>query len=245
MENGFSFLQQGTTVGAIQPSELTYTTEPHEKNIFIYGSISTTLPSAGEILLEHAKQSRKDGLIYFDLNARPSVINEMDDYTGLVDRWAGIADVVKASDYDVSSAYGEISFREVAQRWIDAGAKLAIITSGNKGCWALTSSGVEVQIGAKKLNTPYTVGAGDSFNAGVALELVRSISAQDFRDIKWDPSLLERILLAGNRSASLHLISNGATLLAPSIDADTFERGVNTAVEPARKTIPISSRMSG
>lgn len=214
-ENGFSFYEQDTTVRDIRPEEIRLPLLPGDaENVFVYGSVSTMWPGAREVLLEHARSVRDIGLIYFDLNARPIVLKQFPEYCALVDRWAAVADVVKASNFDIAAAYPGRAIRDVAAGWIEKGAKLAIVTFGNQGSWALRADSgklKEYHVGCEvPLEAHYTVGAGDSFNAGVCSQLFRGNDLLMLRKGDYVHGSVAEALRAGNQSASMHLTANGA-----------------------------------
>jgi fructokinase len=136
------------------------------------------------------------------------------DYQGLVDRWAKVADVIKASDFDIQTAYPGKSIRDVAARWLENGASLAVVTFGNRGSWALRLENgrlKEYHIPCETpLEAPFTVGAGDSFNAGLCLELFKGSDLLMMRRGEYVHGSINAALRAGNSSASLHLKENGA-----------------------------------
>jgi fructokinase len=75
-------------------------------------------------------------------------------------------DVVKASDEDLLWMYPRVPPHRVADRWLNLGATLVVVTSGSRGAFAQTRSG-RFDVSAPKVDVVDTVGAGDSFMAAL------------------------------------------------------------------------------
>jgi fructokinase len=81
-----------------------------------------------------------------------------------------MADIVKLSDEDLAWFGEEGSSEEIVRRWLDGGPKLILITQGARGATAYSREHV-VSIQTQKVTVMDTVGAGDTFNAGVLASL--------------------------------------------------------------------------
>lgn len=157
------------------------TTFKEENRIFVFGSVATTLSLSGATLKEFAKlQLQKECVVLFDPNTRPSVIPDLAKYrTGLED-WVKIASVVKASEEDIAFTYPDLSCEDVARHWLSLGVTAAFITRGDKGCSVFSKDG-DVYVPAQTNPAiTRTVGAGDNFNAGIAIALAkRSVTTRE------------------------------------------------------------------
>jgi len=139
------------------------------------GSIATFLePGAAEVIaaVEHAHPG---STISFDPNCRPSIITDVDFARTQAERFVGLSDVVKASDEDLEWLYPGVDPVESARRWLSMGGEegpaLVVVTRGSLGPWGVTRAG-ETQIPAPSVNVVDTVGAGDSFMAGLLSAIV-------------------------------------------------------------------------
>ena len=150
------------------------TTFNEENRIFVFGSVATTLSLSGATLKEFAKlQLQKQGIVLYDPNTRPSVIPDLAKYrTGLED-WVKIANVVKASEEDITFTYPDLSREAVAAHWLSLGVSAAFITQGDKGCSVFSKDGVAYVPAKNNPAITRTVGAGDNFNAGIAIALAK------------------------------------------------------------------------
>lgn len=136
----------------------------------LFGAISL-IPepcgSAYEALMrrEHARR-----VVMLDPNIRPGFIPDRDAHLARMRRMIAIADIVKLSDDDLAW-FGEAGdAADVAARWLDRGPRLVIVTGGGKGATAYSRAGA-VAVDSLKVEVVDTVGAGDTFNAGVLASL--------------------------------------------------------------------------
>ena len=77
------------------------------------------------------------------------------------------------SDEDLDWLQPGSKFEDVAAGWIKAGASIAVLTSGGRGALALSRQGT-LAVAAQKAVVVDTVGAGDTFNAGLLAGLRRA-----------------------------------------------------------------------
>jgi fructokinase len=81
-----------------------------------------------------------------------------------------MADIVKLSDEDVQWMTGKDDVSAAARKFLKLGAKIAIVTRGAKGVEAFTAEGA-LSLPAGKVKVADTVGAGDTFTAGLLTAL--------------------------------------------------------------------------
>ena len=143
---------------------------PASVRALVFGGISlATEPCAStyEALMMRARAAK---LIMVDPNIRPALISEQTAYRARIERMLAMADIVKLSDEDLHWLRGAADLDAVAQSFIAKGAKLVLITHGAKGATAYTA---ETQVFAPAIATKVvdTIGAGDTFNAGLLAAL--------------------------------------------------------------------------
>jgi fructokinase len=80
------------------------------------------------------------------------------------------ADVVKASDEDIAWLYPDTDPRQVAQDWFALGPSMVVVTFGSGGAHATTHAG-SIHVAALTVPVADSVGAGDSFMAGLIAAL--------------------------------------------------------------------------
>jgi fructokinase len=131
------------------------------------GSIALATTPAIERLLE---RSRDTCTISIDPNLRPSTLEA----TRLaLPRWLQLADVVKASADDIALLHPGLNPVHVAERWAEQGPALVLLTAGADGAYAVVAGEV-VHAPAHPVQIVDTVGAGDTFSAGLLVGLHRA-----------------------------------------------------------------------
>lgn len=131
------------------------------------GSIAATLQPGGAAVLALAAGHRAHGTISYDPNARPAIMGTPEEARGVVEKLVANSDVVKVSDEDLAWLYGpEATLAELVARWHALGPRLIVVTEGGKG--ALVSiGGTNEHVAPGEVKVVDTVGAGDSFMAGL------------------------------------------------------------------------------
>src|SRR6202161_1318515 len=108
-----------------------------------------------------------DVLITYDPNVRPGLLADPGHGRRVVERAIGLAHLVKASTDDIAWLYPDLTPAEVARHWLALGASGVVITSSADGADAYTAQGWSVRRPALDVDVIDTVGAGDSFTAGL------------------------------------------------------------------------------
>jgi fructokinase len=148
---------------------------PEQTAVLHFGSIASwTAPGDAQILsLAQSMRDRGDVLISYDPNVRPLLLADPGRGQHLVERAIRLAHLAKASTDDVAWLYPGQTPGEVARRWIELGASVVVITSSADGADAFTKAGGSVHRPALDVSVVDTVGAGDSFTAGLIASLIR------------------------------------------------------------------------
>ncbi|HZP19708.1 MAG TPA: carbohydrate kinase [Bauldia sp.] len=143
---------------------------PAEVNALHFGSISLMAEPGGSALEALMRRDHQSCVISFDPNIRPSLIRNRDGYLARLDRLVAMADIVKFSDDDLAWIAPGEDFAALAGRWLERGAKLVILTRGADGARAI-SRRASVSVPAVPVKVADTIGAGDTFTAGVLKRL--------------------------------------------------------------------------
>lgn len=140
------------------------------------GSIGALLAPGGPNVATGFEASGTGVLRSFDPNIRPSVIGARDAVLPLVERFARTSTVVKMSDEDAEWLHPELDPLDVTAHYARLGAPLVVITRGAEGsllrCGAETSS-----LPPTPARVVDTIGAGDSYMAGLLHRLSTTVSA--------------------------------------------------------------------
>jgi fructokinase len=148
---------------------------PKGTAVFHFGSIASWTPPGDATIHELAGQMRGRGdvLISYDPNVRPGLLVDHRHGQRVVERALGLAHLAKASTDDVAWLYPGRPLEEVARHWLGRGVTVVVITSSADGAYAYTAQGWSVRRPALDIAVVDTVGAGDSFTAGLIGSLIR------------------------------------------------------------------------
>ncbi len=135
-----------------------------------FGSFSLAVEPCGSALEALMRREQKDRVISLDPNIRPSLVRNRDGYLAQLDRLVAMADIARLSDEDLAWIAPEASFETIARRWLDHGARLVILTRGAAGATAITAHHA-VSVPGVAVKVVDTVGAGDTFTAGILARL--------------------------------------------------------------------------
>ena len=132
-----------------------------EPQVLHVGSVATLIePGATELLKWVSSKSMP---VIFDPNVRPSIQSNKDIYRTSVERWIGIATIVKLSEDDLSFLYEEKS-DDVISSWLLRGVSIVVVTRAENGLRAY-SKGSVIEVPAVQVNLVDSVGAGDTIGA--------------------------------------------------------------------------------
>lgn len=147
---------------------------PDAAAVLHFGSIASWTAPGDARILELAGQMRDRGdvLVSYDPNVRPGLLGDHRHGQRVVERAIGLAHLAKASTDDVAWLYPDRSPDEVARHWLQLGAAVVVITSSADGAYAYTAQGGPVRRPALDITVVDTVGAGDSFTAGLIGSLI-------------------------------------------------------------------------
>lgn len=137
------------------------------------GSIAATLTPGSAVVTKTLTAARENATISYDPNARPTIMGAADDVRARIEELIAVSDVVKASEDDVAWLYAGRSLSEVMAHWGRLGPALVVITRGGDGVtYRVTATGEMADEPARVDEVADTVGAGDSFMAGLVSGLL-------------------------------------------------------------------------
>ncbi|MGW4232041.1 carbohydrate kinase family protein [Streptomyces sp. NPDC004980] len=129
------------------------------------GSLALVSQPGGSRIEDHLAQAREHATVSIDPNVRPLLIPPSL-YRERLPRWCAAADILRLSEEDCGILAPGAGFEEACDTWHAAGTRLIVITLGGRG--ALVSlDGTRVTVPAPPVVVVDTVGAGDSFTAGL------------------------------------------------------------------------------
>jgi fructokinase len=136
----------------------------YKPQVLHIGTLVTVIQPGADVLYDWAMQVAEFAPIVFDPNIRPSVMGDHDLYEAAVEKWAALSSVIKVSDDDMAWLYPGQKYEDVAQRWLNDGTALVVVTRGSNGIIGFTADGA-IEVDGAKITVADTVGAGDTVGA--------------------------------------------------------------------------------
>jgi fructokinase len=166
----YSFIDEGSAGRMLEKPDIPAL--PKSVVALHFGSISLIPEPCGATYETLLKRNAKSRVISLDPNIRPTVIKERRKHLARLARLIALADIVKVSDEDVAWMTGKKGIAATAKAWIKSGAKLVAVTRGGSGVDVFTRRHT-LSVEAPKVPVADTVGAGDTFTAGLLTHLSR------------------------------------------------------------------------
>jgi fructokinase len=198
----YEFLIDGT---ATFDFTATWLPDPYryQPQVLHIGTLVTVIEPGASALYDWAMQVAELAPIVFDPNIRPSVMPDRDLYEAAVEKWAALSAVIKVSDDDLAWLFPGQAIEDVANRWINDGVFLVVVTQGANGLMGYTSEG-RVEVPGVKVDVVDTVGAGDTVGAIV----VEAMLAHGLVELRGD--LLRSVLSRAAAAAAITCSRKGA-----------------------------------
>ena len=203
----YAFYDENTAGRMITEAELPVLGEDCEALHF--GAISLIPEPCGstyEALLTREHEKR---VISLDPNIRPGFIRDKDAHMGRIRRMAAMSDIVKFSDEDLAWFGLEGDEDALARHWLHHGAKLVVVTRGAEGAVGYTADH-KVTVPSERVTVVDTVGAGDTFDAGVlaSLKMQNLLTKQQVAKLSEDQ--IASALALGAKAAAVTVSRAGA-----------------------------------
>lgn len=132
------------------------------------GSIACTAEAGGSQVVDLVERARAHATVSYDPNTRSSIMGSPGAVLDRIEALIGASDVVKASDEDIAWLYSDAPLTTVMRGWLDLGVRLVVVTRGPEGALAwLAGEDAPHDVERRRVDLADTVGAGDSFMAGL------------------------------------------------------------------------------
>ncbi|MCW1932731.1 carbohydrate kinase family protein [Pararhodobacter zhoushanensis] len=206
----YAFYDEGTAGRLLSVADLPNVTA----QALFFGGISLVVEPCGatyEALMQREAGKR---VLMIDPNIRPGFVRDEAGYRARLGRMLAIADIVKLSleDLDWLAPDGREAF---VQGLLDGGTALVLLTDGSVGATAITQTR-RVFEPARKVSVVDTVGAGDTFNAGVLDSLQKATALSRARLRELDETTIRDALRRGASAAAVTVSRAGANPPWPS-----------------------------
>lgn len=204
----YAFYDEGTAGRMLAPPDMPAL--PEEVAACFFGGISLMVDPCGAAYAALAARADAAGkVVMLDPNIRPGFIADPAAYRARLDGLLALADIVKVSDEDLHWLTGETGAEGVAAL-LARGPKLVFLTEGAAGASAHVAGRAPLHRPARAVTVADTVGAGDTFNAGVLAALAEAGALTRARLADPDPAALTAALDLGIAAAAVTVARPGA-----------------------------------
>ena len=132
----------------------------------LFGCMTLIAEPCGSTYEALMRREHKNRVMMLDPNIRRDFVPDKAAHLARMRRMIAMADIVKLSDEDLDWFGESGSQDEAAAGWLKEGPKLIVVTHGAQGANAYSQHG-RISVPARKVEIVDTVGAGDTFNAGM------------------------------------------------------------------------------
>ena len=204
----YAFYDENTAGRLLSAADLP--TLPAAVNTLFFGGISLVNDPAASTYEALQAREAATRVTMIDPNIRPGFIAGKEaDYRPRIERMIARADIVKLSDEDLHWLMGAGDIETLARQIIARGPKIVFITEGANGSSAVTVNRALWEP-AQPVTVVDTVGAGDTFNAGVLASLQAAGALTKSALDALPDATLQAALNLGNRAAAITVSRAGA-----------------------------------
>ena len=130
------------------------------------GSLGALLEPGAKTVVATLEALRGLAAVSYDLNLRPGALGDLDSCADRITQVVAVSDLVKASDEDLAHLHPRLAPADSARRLLALGPAAVVVTLGRRGALCITRE-LEVLVPAPAVEVVDTIGAGDSFSAGL------------------------------------------------------------------------------
>jgi fructokinase len=160
----FSFHAQNTADWQWTPQELARV-DLSDTACVHTGSLALVREPGGAVVEDFLAAAAPRATVSIDPNVRPLLVR-LDAYRDRLAHWCGLADILRLSEDDLELLLPGTPPEQACDTWHAAGARLVVVTLGADGALA-SLDGERLRVPAVATRVVDTVGAGDSFTAGL------------------------------------------------------------------------------
>ena len=179
----------------------------HAKALHI-GSVTLIADPSARAYADLAKRLSSDMVISLDPNCRPSLIPDAEAYRTRIKSIAAHSHLIRFSDEDFAYLYPDQSEDAVADALLSDGSCLVLISRGPDGASAFWVGG-RIDVPARSVKLKDSIGAGDTFHAGVLAALSHGDHLSVAGLHKADRDLLKDVLTFATTAAALNCETAG------------------------------------
>lgn len=207
----YRFYIDGTSAPALTTADVQFHTQEFDGaeagDILFTGGLGLVLEPMADTVIELVGRRRRDTLVMVDVNCRPKVIDDRENYGERLERLLAHTDIVKVSDDDLTYLHPGDETTDAARRLLGHGVEAVLVTAGTSATSIVTNAGV-VSVPVPPLERPVvdSIGAGDTFGGGFLAWWALSGLGRD--DV--EPENLQRAVVAAHAAAAVVVTRRGA-----------------------------------
>ncbi|MEX3315305.1 carbohydrate kinase [Sulfitobacter sp. PS-8MA] len=184
---------------------------PAQITALFFGGISLACEPAAEAYADLLAREGQSRAVMLDPNIRPGFIEDAERYRARLNRMLQQADIVKVSDEDLAWIVPDTaSLEERVAHLRKRGPAVVIVTRGGEGATGYLQDGTAVHVPAAHARVVDTVGAGDTFNAGVLASLAAADQLTKAALAALSAKDLEKAMAHGTKVAGVTVSRAGA-----------------------------------
>ncbi|MDP5307942.1 carbohydrate kinase family protein [Paracoccus spongiarum] len=206
-EARYSFYDEGSAGRMLSPDDIPEL--PDAVAAIFAGGISLVPDPCGAAIEALVARNHDRLPVMLDPNIRPFFIKDAEAFRARLDRLMPQADIVKLSSDDLEWLYPDLDPASAARKVLETGPRIVLQTGGAAGAHAHWAGG-SVAAPAIRTTVADTIGAGDTFNAGVLASLRRQglLSKAGLAAITADQ--IREALTLGAQAAAITVSRHGA-----------------------------------
>ena len=181
-----------------------------------FGSLPLFADPPASAYVDLAEQASSRMVVSLDPNCRPSLVPDKEAYCRRIARVSTASHIIRLSDEDLAFLYPSAGEEEVVGRLLEGLTRLVIVSRGAKGASAWWGGG-RVDVAAHQIDVQDSIGAGDTFHAGVLAALSRDGQLEVEALDRLDRASVEYVLAFGTAAAALSCMESGCD--PPSLNA--------------------------
>ncbi len=183
-----------------------------------FGSVSLSRSPAREATVHAALLARRAGLtVSYDPNWRPTLWDDPREARGRIWEAMALAHIVHCAEEEWEFITGTPDLEVGAQKILDAGPRLVVVTLGERGCY-FDNGEARGEVSGYRVEVVDALGAGDAFVAGMLSQLMYAA-----RDRRLAEEQLREVMAYGNAAGALACTRRGVIPSLPTaVELDEF-----------------------
>lgn len=176
-----------------------------------FGGISLACEPGADAYYRLLERESTKRVVMLDPNIRPNFIENEARYRVRLESMISLVDIIKVSVDDLNWIRpGPQSHAEKARALMKKSQAIVILTAGRDGAIGFLPDGTQVSTAAENIEVKDTVGAGDTFNAGILAKLHQLGQLHKSKILSLSAPMLQDAMTYGVKVASVTVSRAGA-----------------------------------